>query len=551
MSDKYVIGLDFGTQSGRGVLVRLSDGAEIAVSVSGYSRGVVTETLPNGPELPPGFALQHPEDYLGALEFIIKELLGKTGISESRIMGIGVAATSCTILPALKDGASLCSLKEYASDPHSWAKLWKHHGALQEAAELNQFLIENAPHLALQFGANSAERMLPKILEIKRHSPQVYEAAYTFVELADWIVWKLTGRLQRSAPIAGYKTLWRKETGYLDPKMLTVIDEDYRDIIKNKLPGPVIPMGLAGTISPAVSNKLGLDPATAVATGHIDAHAAVLGSGVAGPGTVVMVMGTSSCHLLLDERLGLAEGMSGAVKDGIVEGYYAYESGQSSVGDQFQWFVEQAVPGSYQNAAREAGKDIFGYLEEMAWQLPLGKTGLLALDWWRGNRSVLNNASLTGLIIGLTMETKPEEIYLALLESTAFGARRIIESFKERGLAVEQIRACGGLPKKNKLLAQIYADVMKCPIEIAASDYTSALGMAMWAGVAAGPEKGGYENIEAAVEKMAPQAVTTYYPCPERKLDYDSLYQEYRRLYDYFGRGGNKVMERLQARKLV
>ena len=301
--EKYTIGLDFGTQSGRALLVRIRDGYEVAVSVLPYAHGVMTDSLPSGKALPPDFALQHPGDYIEVLEHILTDVIKKAGVSPEQILGIGVATTSSTILPVLADGTPLCLVADFADDPHSWIKLWKHHGAQQEALELNSFLQRVSPNLARQFGTSSAERMLPKILEVKRHSPRVYDSAYTFVELADWLVWYLTGKLQRSAPIAGYKAMWRADSGYLEQELLDLLGDGYAQIVREKLPGSVIPLGRAGNISKSISDKLGLSTETVVAAGYIDAHAAVLGSGVVQPGTLVMVMGTSSCHMLLSEKL--------------------------------------------------------------------------------------------------------------------------------------------------------------------------------------------------------------------------------------------------------
>lgn len=546
--DKYCIGLDFGTQSGRALLVRIRDGHEMAVSVKEYEHGVMAEELPSGQQLPPDYALQHPVDYLNVLKHIILDVMEKGGIGPEQVLGLGIATTSSTILPVSEDGTPLCFFDSYADDPHSYIKLWKHHGAQREALELNSFLSENDADLTAQFGASSVERLLPKALETKRKSPHVYAGTFAFVEVADWLVWHLTGNLRRSAPIAGYKSIWRKETGYLTPELLAEIDEGYAAVIRHKLPGEILPMGSAGNLTQEMAQQLGLTSSTVVSTGYIDAHSAVLGAGVNRPGRLVMVMGTTSCHMLLHTDLALVEGMSGAIKDGIVEGFYAYESGQSSVGDQFNWFVENALPHHYQKEAEAKGISVYEHLDLLARKIPLGCTGLLALDWWNGNRSVLNNAGLSGTIVGLTTQSKPEEIYLALLESTAFGARMIMESFQAKGLAVDSICVCGGLPRKNPLLMEIYASVTNRTIEVAHSEYTSALGAAVCAAAAINPEVG-YRNIHIAVEKMTKNPVQTYEPDPEIARVYDVLYEEYSKLHDYFGRGGTDVMQLLRKLK--
>lgn len=544
--EKYTLGIDFGTQSGRAIVVRLSDGLEMAVSVLEYPHGVMTEELVTGEKLPASFALQHPQDYLTVLATIIPEALSKAQISAEQVVGLGIAVTSSTILPVLADGTPLCFLPEFARDPHSWIKLWKHHGAQPEALELDQFLQEHAPGLSAQFGGTSAERLLPKAVEVKRKSPNVYAKTYAFLEVADWLVWQLTGELQRSAPIAGYKSMWRKSTGYLTPKLLDKINLDFAEVIEEKLPGDVISMGLAGMLLPKFAKQYGLKKNTRVATGYIDAHSAVLGSGICEVGRLVMVMGTTTCHLLLSEELALVEGMSGAVHSGIVNELYAYESGQSSVGDQFAWFVENCVPQAYVEMGESTGLGIFGYLEKLARNLSRGQTGLLALDWWNGNRSILNNASLSGLLLGLTTRTKPEEIYLALLESTAFGAKQIMDSFLDNGLTVDTICVCGGLPRKNELLMQIYADVMNRTIEVAQSKYTSALGAAIWAAVAAGPNLGGYATVNEATQMMTSAPVKRYKPQPEIVKRYEKYYAYYKQVHDYFGREAVTLMESLK-----
>lgn len=545
--DYYCIGVDYGTQSGRALLVRLKDGQEMAVSVMEYEHGVMTDQLPSGVTLAPNFALQHPGDYLKVLKHIISDVVQKGDVKPEQVLGLGIAVTSSTILPVLEDGTPLCSLEEYAEDPHSWIKLWKHHGAQNEALELDAFLQKQASELSVQFGASSAERLLPKVLEVKRNSPSVYNRTFTFMEVADWLVWQLTGKLQRSAPIAGYKAMWRKQTGYLTEEVLQLIGHDYAEIVQDKLHGTIVPMGFAGSLLPVAAEELGLSPATAVATGYIDAHAAVTGAGVSEPGRLVMVMGTTSCHMLLDERLELVEGMSGAVQDGVVEGLYCYEAGQSSVGDQFNWFVENALPETYQKKARELGLNDHQYLEGLARKISMGRSGLLALDWWNGNRSVLNDSTLSGVIVGMTTQTKPEEIYLALLESTAFGARQIMESFQEKGLEVHDIYVCGGLPRKNELLMNIYANVTNRTINVASSEFTSALGMAIWAAVAVGPERGGYASVEEATKYMTKRPSKCYDPDPEIAKLYQWLFGEYKKLHNYFGCGESKVMQQLRV----
>ena len=303
----------------------------------------------------------------------------------------------------------------------------------------------------------------------------------------------------------------------------------------------------AGELTEQAASWTGLQPGTAVAVANVDAHVSVPAATVVEPGRMVIIMGTSNCHMVLSEEERIVPGMCGYVEDGIIPGYFGYEAGQSCVGDHFAWFVENCVPASYHEIASSRGQDIHAYLEEKASQLLPGESGLVALDWWNGNRSVLVDVDLTGMLVGATLATKPEEFYRALIEATAFGTRKIIETFVVNGIEVKEIVATGGLPDKNRLLMQIYADVTGREIRVAAAKQTPALGSAMFGAVAAGRQKGGYDSIFEASHHMAHLRDEHYIPNPEAKNVYDMLYKEYERLHDYFGRGENDVMKRLKS----
>ena len=291
----------------------------------------------------------------------------------------------------------------------------------------------------------------------------------------------------------------------------------------------------------------GLNAGMAVAVGNVDAHVSVPAMGVAEPGKLVMTMGTSICSLLLGEEEKEVEGMCGVVEDGIIPGFYGYEAGQPAVGDIFAWYVDHAVPDYVEKAAREEGVNVHQWLEKKAADYQPGETGLLALDWWNGNRSVLVDTDLSGLLLGMTLQTKPEEIYRTLLESTAFGTRKIVDAFTNSGLAVNELYVCGGLPHKNQLLMQIYADVTNRVIKVADSFQTPALGAAMFGAVAAGAANGGFDSILDATKKMARIKDEVITPIPENVAVYEKIYQEYANLHEYFGRGENDVMKRLRA----
>lgn len=551
MGKKYAIGVDYGTQSGRAVLVDLTNGHELADHVTPYRHHVMDEALPSGIKLEHDWALQHPQDYIEVLEQSIPEVLKATGIPAEDIIGIGIDFTACTMMPVTGEGTPLCFFDHHADNPHAWVKLWKHHAGQPEADKINEVAAARGEKSLKRYGGKiSSEWMLAKCWQILNEAPGIYDEADKFVEATDWVVGQLTGNIVRNSCTAGYKSNWHKQEGYPSEEFFKALDPRLEKLASTKLRGEVLPLGSkAGELTEAMAAKIGLAAGTAVAVGNIDAHAAVPAVGVVTPGKLVMSMGTSLCHLLLGEEEREVEGMCGVVEDGIIPGYYGYEAGQSAVGDIFEWFVEECVPAYAVREAEAAGENIHVYLTRRADELKPGQSGLLALDWWNGNRSVLVDANLTGTILGMTLLTKPWEMYRALLEATAFGTRKIIEAFHSNGVAVEELYACGGLPQKNKLLMQIYADVTNREIKIAASKQTPALGAAMFGAVAAGAAKGGYDSLVDAAANMARVREETFKPIPENVAVYNKLYEEYNTLHDYYGRGTNDVMKRLKAIK--
>lgn len=549
---KYAIGIDYGTESGRAVLVDVADGHEVATAVHPYANGVIDEFLPGTRQrLPPDFALQDPADYIEVLRVTIPEVLRLGKVKAEDVIGIGTDFTACTMLPIDKDGTPLCFKPEWRANPHAWIKLWKHHAAQQEANRLNDIARQRGEAwLSLYGGKISSEWMIPKIWETLNKAPEVYAAADKFIEAADWIVLQLTGEQKRNSCTAGYKAIWNKRAGYPDEDFFAALDPRLRHVVDEKLSRQIYPLGQkAGSLTEKMAALTGLLPGTAVSIGNVDAHVSVPAATVVEPGKMVIIMGTSNCHMVLGRTEERVPGMCGVVEDGIIPGLFGYEAGQSCVGDHFAWFVENCVPASYHDEARQQGMNIHQLLEKKAAALKIGESGLLALDWWNGNRSVLVDVDLTGVLLGATLLTKPEEIYRALIEATAYGTRMIVDTFRTHGVAVDEIYACGGLPEKNKLLMQIYADVTGCEIKVTASQQTPALGSAMFGAVAAGKAAGGYDTIFAAAQTMAHLKPETFKPIPAHKALYDLLYAEYVTLHDYFGRGANDVMKRLKKLK--
>ncbi|MDU0200355.1 ribulokinase [Paenibacillus sp. MAH-36] len=552
MSKKYAIGVDYGTESGRAVLVDLSDGTEVADHVTPYPHNVIDEKLPNsGVKLEYDWALQHPQDYLDVLTRSVPAVVQASGVDPADIIGLGIDFTACTMLPVDAQGQPLCFNPELANQPHSWVKLWKHHAAQDEANLINEIAERRGEDFLPRYGGKiSSEWMIAKVWQILNEAPDIYEQTDRFLEATDWVVSQMTGAsdIVRNSCTAGYKAIWHKKKGFPSNEFFKALDPRLENVTQTKLRGEVVALGTkAGELTESMAKLMGLQPGIAIAVGNVDAHAAVPGVGVVTPGKLVMAMGTSICHMLLGTEEREVEGMCGVVEDGIIPGYLGYEAGQSAVGDIFAWYVEQGVPAYVQAAAEQEGTNVHEWLERHASAYKPGETGLLALDWWNGNRSVLVDTELNGLILGYSLLTKPEEVYRSLLEATAFGTRKIVDAFHNNGVEVQELYACGGLPQKNRLLMQIYADVTNREIKVADSKQTPALGAAMFGAVAAGAANGGYDSIVDAAQKMARVRKDTFKPIPENVVVYEKLYQEYSKLHDYFGRGENDVMKRLRA----
>ncbi|MGZ4336382.1 MAG: ribulokinase [Gaiellaceae bacterium] len=544
MSDRrFAVGLDFGTESGRAVLVDCDDGAEVSAAVYTYENGVVDEHLPDsGVELEPDWALQDPADYIRTLQHAVPEVIA--GVHPEQVVGIGIDFTSCTMLPTTADGTPLCELADFRRRPHAWVKLWKHHAAQPEADEVNAVALQsNEPWLERYGGKISSEWFFPKALQILREDPGVYDRADRLIEAADWLVWQLTGTETRNNTTAGYKAIWSRADGFPVAEYFASLDPAFTNVVDEKMSRRIDGIGSrAGGLTDRAAAWTGLAAGTPVAVANVDAHVSAPAVGCVEPGVLVIIMGTSNCHILLADRLAVVEGMCGVVKDGVVPGLFGYEAGQSAVGDIFAWFVENSVPPETHDLARMEGVDVHRLLERQAAELVAGEHGLLALDWWNGNRSVLVDAGLSGLVVGLTLSTRPHHLYRALMEATAFGTRVIVDAFEQSNLPVHRVIACGGLPQRNRLLMQIYSDVLARPIEVAGSQNAPALGSAMFGAVVGGA----YDSIREASVGMAPRAAESYVPNDRNRAAYDALYAEYVRLHDYFGRDGDDAMRVLK-----
>lgn len=534
---KYSIGIDYGSESGRVLVVDIATGEIKGMQVIPYRHGVITETLPNSEiNIPKGSALQHPNDYIEVLEEGVPAAISKAGINPEQIIGLGIDVTSSTIIPVDQNLIPLCFHKEWQDSHHAWLKLWKHHHTKTQTEKIYTLATQRKEKWMRRLGYNiSEEWAFPKLLEVFEEGKDVYDATTYFIEAVDWLVSQLTSTLIRNNCSLGFKTFWNDEDGFPE-EFLKELDQEFGSTILNKLAGEVKNIGSrAGSLSKDWAEKLSLPEGLPVATGIIDAHSAILGTGVYQPETFLMVMGTSTCHMMMHSELKEVPGISGVIKDGVLPGLYAYEAGQSAVGDLFGSYVKQHVPNSYYEQAHKLGVSVFNLLEEKASKLVPGENGMFALDWHNGNRSILSDADLSGVLIGLTLHTKPEEIYRAYMESTAFGAKIIIETFREWGMNVAKVVACGGLPQRNALLMQIYADILNIPIQISQSEYAPAIGAAVLGAVAAGEEHDGYSDIKEAIQHMAPPFEKTYYPNEESVAIYQTLFTHYKDMHDYFG----------------
>jgi L-ribulokinase len=550
---KYTVGVDFGTLSGRAVIVDVTNGRELAAAEHVYRNRVIDEFLPGTKiRLEPDWALQDPNDYVDVFKNAIPEALKKSAVDPADVIGVGIDFTACTMLPTKADGTPLCFLTEWREHPHAWVKLWKHHAAQPEANLLNEVArSEGFADILDRYGGKiSSEWFFPKLMQILNEAPEVYAAADRFIEAADWVVWQLTGVETRNSCTAGYKAMWSKKDGFPPNAFFKALDPRLENVVDEKMSRRLFPLGAkGGALTDQAAAWTGLLPGTAVAVANVDAHVSVPAAAVVEPGRMVMIMGTSICHMVLGEKEQIVPGMCGVVTDGILPGLPGFEAGQSCVGDHFQWFTENCVPAAYQHEALQRGLNIHELFEEKAAVIGPGQSGLIALDWWNGNRSVLVDVDLTGMLLGMTLFTQPEEIYRALIEATAFGTRLIIETFNKNWVPVRELIATGGLPEKNKLLMQIYSDVTGLPIHIPRASQVPALGSAMHGAVAAGSQAGGYDTIVEASNHMAGLREESYYPITEHKIIYDQLFSEYLTLHDYFGRGINDVMKRLKKFK--
>ncbi|HXR28965.1 MAG TPA: ribulokinase [Solirubrobacteraceae bacterium] len=530
----YALGVDFGTESGRALLLDLRSGAEVAVSEVAYAHGVIDRELPeSGEQLPPDWALQHSDDWLAVLDVAIPAVLEQAPSAREGVIGLGVDFTSCTVLPVTAEGLPLFKQESWRSRRHAWPKLWKHHAAQPIADRLNEVAAARGETFLERYGGRvSSEWYFPKLIELWLEDREVYDACHGFIEATDWIVWYLTGSERRQSCTAGYKAMWSQEEGLPSAAFFEAAYPGFHQPAA-KLGTAFAPLGTrAGTLRPQLAARFGLPESVAVAVGNVDSFVSVAGAGVQSPGTFVMVVGTSICDLVIDPAEVRLPGITGVVRDGILPGLYGYEAGQAAVGDMLAWFLHTLAPPGAEYAA----------LERAAAAIGPGASGLVALDWWNGNRTILADADLSGALFGLTLQTTREQVYRALLESIAFGNRRIIENFQEHGLALSEIVACGGIAEKSPLMMQLLADTSGLRVDVPDSIQIPARGAALFGAVAGGV----YADIGSAIAATRPRIASSYVPDADAQAIYDRVYAVYRSLYERMGRSDAGLLHELK-----
>jgi L-ribulokinase len=543
LGHQYVVGVDFGTLSGRALVVRVADGAELGTAVHEYAHGVVEEQLPGGgAQLPPDWALQVPDDYREVLRTAVPAALAAAGIDPADVIGIATDFTACTMVPTTADGTPLCEVSGLEDRPHAYVKLWKHHAAQPHADRINRLAADRHESWLPRYGGLiSSEWEFAKGLQLFEEDRELYDLMDHWVEAADWIVWQLCGQYVRNACTAGYKGIYQ-DGRYPSAEFLAELAPGFEGFVPDKLEHQIGALGSrAGGLSAEAAAWTGLPEGIAVAVGNVDAHVTAPAAQAVAPGQMVAIMGTSTCHVMTSDVLREVPGMCGVVDGGIVADSWGYEAGQSGVGDIFGWFTSQGVPAAYTQAAAAAGETVHEHLTRLASRQQIGEHGLVSLDWHSGNRSVLVDHELSGLVLGLTLATRPEDVYRALLEATAFGTRVIVETFRESGVPVEEFVVAGGLAK-NQLLMQIYADVTRLPLSVIGSEQGPALGSAIHAAVAAGA----YDDVPLASKSMGRVRRDVFVPDESRATAYDALFAEYLELHEHFGRR-TSAMRRLKA----
>lgn len=542
----YTIGVDFGNNSGRAVLVDVSTGEVVKSATYDYYYGIMSKNFIDGMPLPNKFALAHPQDFLDVLSNVVREVISEISLSD--IIGIGIDCSSCSMLPVTSDGTPLCFLNEFKNNPHAYVKLTMHTSAIKEAKKLTSTALNrNEKFISIINNSISPEMMLSKILETYNEAPEVYNAAAHFVEVADWLVWRLTGNNIHNSYSAAYKSFWTKEDGYPSKDYFKAIDEGFENVIADKLSATIKPAGtLAGTITRQGSRLCGLNSGTAVSVASPDLLSCVPAVKMYSSNKMIAVMGKSTIFMVLADKSPTIKGLSGPSTDSVFENTISYKGKQECVGETYSWFLNNYIPPEYLENAKKEGRNTHSYMAQQMMKLKPGENGILALNWLRGNKSVLENPNLSALFVGLTPDSKTEHLYRAIIEGMAFDTRRIIDVFEAASIEIDTFFGVGTIAERNAFIMQLYADILKTPIKVAGSPLAPAIGSAIFASVAAGVANGGYKTIADASKVMGTLKPTTYYPILENSNIYDKMYEQYVKLYNMFSSREDNIMTNLK-----
>ena len=540
---RYSIGLDFGTLSARAVIADVSDGSLLPYeSIFTYPHAIITSI--DGKALPPNYALQHPLDYINALEFLISDLISKNHISAKEIIGIGIDFTDCTVFPVNESFTPLCLLDKYKNEPHAYAKLWKHHTSEKYAQEIERAALKyDSSILSVTGRKMTSEFLIPKLYEIFCEARDVYDDTYKFILGGDFIACLLTGRNDIHSNAFTAKQHYNG-TKFPERAFFASVDPDFSGAYEEKTVTSISSVECSvGTLCKEWAERTGLSQSVAVAAPIIDAHSAISASGIE-TGCAVLAFGTSAVVEAVTEQKSSIKGVLAQSYETVASKLTTIEAGLAAMGDLFDWFINNSLPERYLKQAEKQGLNAHQYLRSLAEKQKIGEHGLIALDWWNGSRSITLNNDLSGMIIGLSLSSKPEDIYRALLESTAFGIRRIFDCFLSQNVKINRICATGGIASKDPLLMQICASVLNMPIESLASSQATALGSAIYGAVASGA----YSSVKSASESMKRPVERIYYPSESEHIAYEKIYSQYLTLCEYFSKE-NPVMEFLSHNK--
>ena len=508
-----------------------------------YPNGVIKGTLPGtGVAIEENWFLQDPADYIEVLCRLTHAAIAELGAEN--IVAIGTDFTNCTVV-GIREGLPLCAHEAYRNMPHAWVKLWKHHAAQPYAERIEQVLKETGtPWLQEYGGSVSSEWLFPKLLQTYEEAPELFEACELYLEAADYIVYFLTGNIIRNSATLGINAFYSPDRGYPEKELLNRFSKGFGDAVYPKLKGTIVPVGSrAGRICESAAERLGLRTTVVVSAGHGDSEAACAGLGATEPGTMIMVMGTSNCYQMIYDRKLFFDGVCAVVEDGMIPELVAYESGQPAVGDAFSWYIENMMPAEYARQAKFQNMSQIQYMNLLASRVLPGESGLISLDWFNGNRSVLMDYTLKSFFAGLSLDTKPEAIFRSMIEATAFGSRKIIEGYETAGVHIEKLIAVGGLSVKSELTMQIYADVLSREICVATIPNASAMGACICGAVAYRNEMGTRAAFEAGAKRLLHHTEKRYKPDKNASAIYDELYKVFCTLHDFAGLQSNICSE--------